>query len=113
LRQSLAGIEGNAASEIKMNTHPLQDHIVEFDRRFWRCRGLLRLIARQILGEERAANQAVHRCWLVASRKRPAFAREGAFRSWLLRIVIEEALLLRRSGAYPAEEASLLLEAEA
>jgi len=96
-----------------MNTLPLQDHIVEFDRRFRRCRGLLRLIALQILGEERAANEAVHRCWLVASRKRPSFAWEGAFRSWLLRMVIDEALLLRRSGADPAEEASLVHEAEA
>jgi hypothetical protein len=36
-------------------------------------------------------NLAVQNCRLRASSNPPAFDREGAFRSWLLRILIDEA----------------------
>jgi hypothetical protein len=38
----------------------------------------------------------VQRCWLIASLEPPTFAYEGAFCSWLARVLIDEALAIRR-----------------
>jgi DNA-directed RNA polymerase specialized sigma24 family protein len=67
-----------------------------FDRRFWRCRRLLQFIACRILNDPEQAKKAVENCWLSASARAPHFEYEGAFRSWLLRVLIDEALLLFR-----------------
>jgi hypothetical protein len=54
-------------------------------------RGALHFIACRVLGGTEGAELAVLNCWLRASRNPPTFDREGAFRSWLLRILIDEA----------------------
>ena len=64
--------------------------------RFSRCRGLLHFIACCVLGGTEGMRDSVQNCWLTASRNPPKFEHEGAFRSWLLRIVIDEALAIRR-----------------
>jgi DNA-directed RNA polymerase specialized sigma24 family protein len=65
-----------------------------FDRRFWRCYGLQYFIACRILDDPDQATKAVENCWHSASARAPHFEYEGAFRSWLLRVLIGEALLL-------------------
>jgi DNA-directed RNA polymerase specialized sigma24 family protein len=67
-----------------------------FDRRFWRSYRLLQFIACRILGDPERAKKAVENCWHSASACAPRFEYEGAFRSWLLRVLIDEALLLLR-----------------
>jgi DNA-directed RNA polymerase specialized sigma24 family protein len=66
----------------------------EFDVRFSRCYRLLHFLACRILGDREAAENAVENCRLVASRNPPRFEYEGAFRSWLVRVLIDEALVL-------------------
>jgi DNA-directed RNA polymerase specialized sigma24 family protein len=67
-----------------------------FKRRFSSCRGLLRFIACRVLGNSEDAELAIQNCWLIASRNPASFDSEGAFRSWLLRVLIDEALAIRR-----------------
>jgi DNA-directed RNA polymerase specialized sigma24 family protein len=69
---------------------------VVFDDQFSRCRRLLYFMARRVLGGSEGAEEAVKNCLLTATRNPPKFESEGAFRSWLLRILIDEALLILR-----------------
>lgn len=62
-----------------------------FGEWFSRCQGSLHFTAGRILSGPEGAALAVQNCWLTASRNPPTFDREGAFRSWLLRILIDEA----------------------
>ena len=71
-----------------------------FDDRFARCRSLLHFTACRILGGSSKAAIAVRNCWCEASHNPPQFEHEGAFRSWLLRILINEGLAIRRSGQW-------------
>src|SRR5215469_16831940 len=68
-----------------------------------RYRGLLHQIAERILRGPECAEEAVNRSLTLATRtphkKKPA----GEFRSWLVRIVIEEALRIRRRRDGQAE----------
>lgn len=74
----------------------VQEHTTVFDARFSRCRGLLHFIACRVLASNEGAEDAVKNCWRSASCNPPKFEYEGAFRSWLLRILIAEALALLR-----------------
>ena len=78
---------------------PISDQTVEdveiFNARFYRCQKHLVLIAGRVLARSEDIDEAVHNCWLTASRNAPRFEDEGAFRSWLLRVLIDEALLIR------------------
>jgi DNA-directed RNA polymerase specialized sigma24 family protein len=67
-----------------------------FDRRFWSCYRLQHFIACRILHDPEQAKRAVENCWHSASACAPRFEYEGAFRSWLLRVLIDEALILLR-----------------
>jgi DNA-directed RNA polymerase specialized sigma24 family protein len=67
-----------------------------FEDRFARCRRLLHFLATRILGSEDEAGDAVRNCRAAASRNPPSFESEGAFRSWLARILIDEACALLR-----------------
>ena len=67
-----------------------------FERQFARSRKLLSFLARRILNCVQEAEEAVKNCRLNASRNPPRFSSEGAFKSWLVRILIDEATLLRR-----------------
>jgi DNA-directed RNA polymerase specialized sigma24 family protein len=49
-----------------------------------------------VLGGDERAEDAVKNCWRSASSNPPHFEHEGAFRSWLVRILIDEALALLR-----------------
>ena len=69
---------------------------IAFMERFWRCNSLLHFLAYRILGTHEEAGNAVENCRIVASRNPPDFAYEGAFRSWVARILIDEALAILR-----------------
>jgi DNA-directed RNA polymerase specialized sigma24 family protein len=62
-----------------------------FDEWFSRCLGPLYLIACRVLKGPEGAEVVVQKCWLTASRNPPTFDGEGDFRSWLLRVLIDEA----------------------
>jgi hypothetical protein len=62
-----------------------------FFQRFLRSYRLLDFIACRVLGDEKRATIAIQHCWRIASRNPPAFEYEGAFRSWLVRVLIDEA----------------------
>jgi DNA-directed RNA polymerase specialized sigma24 family protein len=55
---------------------------------------MLYFIACRILTSVDAAEKAVRNCHRTASRDCPQFQNEGAFKSWLVRILIDEATLL-------------------
>jgi DNA-directed RNA polymerase specialized sigma24 family protein len=65
-----------------------------FDSRFSRSYRLLHFIAGRILDDPEQAKRAVENCRHSASARVPRFEYEGAFRSWLARVLIDEALLL-------------------
>jgi DNA-directed RNA polymerase specialized sigma24 family protein len=67
-----------------------------FELQFSRSRRLLYFVARRILKCVEEAEEAVKNCRLTASRHPPRFSSEGAFKSWLVRILIDEATLLLR-----------------
>ena len=82
-----------------------QEHPTLFAARFARARALLRFIASRVLGGNERTEEAMQSCWLAASFNPPKFEYEGAFRSWLLRILIDEALIiLRAENSRPATE---------
>jgi len=73
-----------------------QEQFTIFSERFLRSYGLLNFIACRVLADEDKALLAIQNCREAASRNPPPFQSEGAFRSWLVRILIEEALAIRR-----------------
>lgn len=60
-------------------------------------RGVLHQLACRILGGAEDADNAVQRCLCVASESPLKFDPEGAFRSWLARCLIDEALRILSS----------------
>lgn len=91
-----------------MKPNRLHENPAVFNARFARCRKLLYFVACRLLDcieasahSERLAKDAVQRCWLTASRNPPKLSYEGAFRSWLIRILIEESLAIRRANCEP------------
>jgi hypothetical protein len=65
-----------------------------FAQRFLRSYRILNFIACRVLGDEERAPIAIQNCWKAASRNPPHFEYEGAFRSWLVRVLIDEALAI-------------------
>ena len=87
--------------ELYSSIHQLDFAFLE---RFWRYESLLHFLAYRILGRHEEAGNAVENCRIVASRNPPDFENEGAFRSWVARILIDEALaILRQRNAARTE----------
>jgi Sigma-70 region 2 len=84
----------------------LEEHPSVFDARFWRSYRILHFIACRILGGPERAEKAVENGWLTASLHPPRFEYEGEFRSWLLRVLIDEALLLQKDQQSPTPKDS-------
>lgn len=59
-----------------------------------RCHKTLHYIARLILGSSELAASAVERCRVRAFEESPVFEHEGPFRSWIFRVLIDEALFM-------------------
>jgi DNA-directed RNA polymerase specialized sigma24 family protein len=79
-----------------LSSNITQEHPVVFEDRFLRCCPLLQLLAFRILSSHEEVEVAVQNCKTTASRNPPRFAYEGAFRSWLVRVLIDEALAILR-----------------
>jgi hypothetical protein len=86
--------------EITISNHQ-QERPTDFDAQFSRCRALLHFIACRVLGGPERAEDAVENCWRTASQDTPKFDYEGAFRSWLLRVLIDEAIAIVRKNNEP------------
>jgi len=66
-----------------------------------RYRRLLHSVAHRVLGNPDKAAIAVDNCLFSASNRVTAFDCEGAFRSWLVRIAIDEALAILHGRSIP------------
>jgi len=69
-----------------------------------RYRALLRQIAERLLDGHGDADAAVDRCIVAAAKTRVPMHSRGEFRSWVLRLVIDEALQLLHERAVSAGE---------
>jgi DNA-directed RNA polymerase specialized sigma24 family protein len=90
-------------AEKKSEEKKVEEDPAVFQIRFSRCRRLLHFIAARILGGSELAEDAVENCRLTASRNPPRFEYESAFRSWLLRVLIDEALAILRQNQHTLE----------
>jgi DNA-directed RNA polymerase specialized sigma24 family protein len=81
-----------------------QEEPTVFDARFSRCFHLLHFVACRVLGGPKGAHDAIEGCWLTASRNPPRFEYEGAFRCWLVRVLIDEALAILRKETKSGEK---------
>ena len=81
----------------------LQEDSILFEERFSRCCPLLHFLAFRILGSAEEVEDVVQSCRITASRNPPRFQYEGAFRRWLVRVLMDEALavLRQRKAALP------------
>jgi hypothetical protein len=66
-----------------------------------RYRRLLHSVANRVLGNPDRADIAVENCLFSASHRVTAFDCEGAFRSWLVRIAIDQALAILHGRSIP------------
>jgi DNA-directed RNA polymerase specialized sigma24 family protein len=71
-----------------------QENLDSLDVPFSRYRRLLYRVAYRVLDNHQQAKDAVRNCLLAASCNSPRFENEGAFRSWLVRVLIDEALAI-------------------
>ena len=78
------------------NSLEKHENPVVFYDRLSRCRRLLRFMAVRILRNSESAEEAVQNTFVTASQNPPRFKTEGAFHCWLIRILIDEALLILR-----------------
>ena len=89
---------GNLLKEHNSFVKSGEEQSAIFFERFLRSYRLLDFIASRVLGDKEKARIAVQNCWRTASRNPPHFEYEGAFRSWLVRILIDEALAILRES---------------
>ena len=83
-------------SESIRTSNDLRRRSAVFEARFSRCRDMLHFLACRVLGSPERADDVVENCKITASQNPPTFEYEGAFRSWLVRILIDEALVIVR-----------------
>jgi len=80
----------------KLISDGLQGNGDAFEILFSRYRPILYRLAQRILRNHEESEDAVQNCSLAAFRKLKSFKYEGAFRSWLARILVNEAITLLR-----------------
>jgi DNA-directed RNA polymerase specialized sigma24 family protein len=71
-----------------------QETLEVLDVLFSRYRRVLYRVAYRVLENHEEAEEAVQNCLLAASCDVSRFENEGAFRSWLVRVLIDEALAI-------------------
>jgi len=86
-------IELKVHEAVPVSKDPVQDWVSLYVRAA-RYRRLLYFVADRVLGNPDKAVIAVENCLNSAAQKVTAFDREGAFRSWLVRLAIDEALAI-------------------
>jgi DNA-directed RNA polymerase specialized sigma24 family protein len=91
--------------------NPSQGDLEALDVLFSRYRHLLSLIAYRVLGNREKAEDAVQNCLRAAADSAPRFEHEGAFRCWLARVLIDEAVtILNKQRSSTSERVVALLE---
>jgi len=98
-RRSPIGVKTSVRLHTSENipiSNDLRQQAEVFQVRFSRCRKVLYFLACRVLGSSDLAHQVVENCKITASRSPLRFEYEGAFRSWLVRILIDEALAIVR-----------------
>jgi len=75
----------------------------DFDKQFLRCKGLLKQIAERVLNGTEEVEEAMQRSYATAASQRRRFRCDGEFRRWLVRIVLNEALMLLHEKESAAE----------
>jgi hypothetical protein len=85
--------EGETLSNSQASLEPM-------DVLFSRYRRVLSLVAYSVLADHAEAEDAVQNCLLTVSGNVPKFEHEGAFRCWLIRVLLDEAvtILVERSS---------------
>jgi RNA polymerase sigma-70 factor (ECF subfamily) len=93
----------------------LQGNGDAFEILFSRYRPILYRLAQRILHNREESEDAVQNCSLAAFRKLKSFKYEGAFRSWLARILVNEAITIfrKRKRIYLSECSTVQERAEA
>src|SRR4030081_1376240 len=86
-------LESRSGSEVETFSHS-RGNLEPLDVLFSRYRPVLYLIAYRVLVNHTEAEGAVRNCLSAAVDCAPRFDHEGAFRSWLARILIDEAVTI-------------------
>jgi RNA polymerase sigma-70 factor, ECF subfamily len=95
----------------KLVSDGLQGNGDAFEILFSRYRPILYRLAQRILRNHEESEDAVQNCSLAAFRKLTSFKYEGAFRSWLARILVNEAItILRKRKRTYLSECSIVQE---
>jgi RNA polymerase sigma-70 factor, ECF subfamily len=81
----------------KLVSDGLQGERDAFEILFFRYRPILYRLAQRILRNHEESEDAVQNCSLAAFCKMKTFKYEGAFRSWLARILVNEAITILRN----------------
>jgi len=113
----------NADYDCEVEEHPDDGKLVSdglrgdrnaFEILFARYRPILYRLAQRILRNHDESEDAVQNCSLVAFCKMDSFKYEGAFRSWLARILVNEAItiLRKRKRIYSSENSTAEERAE-
>jgi RNA polymerase sigma-70 factor, ECF subfamily len=87
----------------KLVSAGLQGDRDAFEILFFRYRPILYRLAQRILRNHEESEDAVQNCSLAAFRKMKTFKYEGAFRSWLARILVNEAITILRKRRRASE----------
>ena len=72
----------------------LQENLEALDVLFSRYRRTLSLVAYRVLGNQEKAEEAVQNCLRTAADNAQRFEHESAFRIWLVKVLIDEAVIL-------------------
>jgi RNA polymerase sigma-70 factor, ECF subfamily len=107
----------NANEDGEVQVHPDDSKLISdglqgdrdaFEILFSRYRPILYRLAQRILRNHEESEDAVQNCSLAAFRRMSSFKYEGAFRSWLARILVNEAItiLRKRKRSYSSESLS-------
>ena len=83
-----------------------QEHREKFEGRFSRCRNSLYFLALGALGNVREAEEAMGNCYRKACRQPQRFASEGEFGSWMIRLLINEIVLVANQRRCESSELS-------
>ena len=78
-----------------------QGNLEPLDVLLSRYRRVLSLVAYRVLGNHEEAEDAVQNCLHTVSTTVPWFENEGAFRCWLVRVLIDEAVTILNGVSNP------------
>lgn len=86
-----------------------EDATKEFEQQFSGCRGLLRQVAERVLEGDHDVEEAMQRSYAAAIGQRRSFPSDGEFRRWLVRAVLNEALMILHEKESVKEGSSELI----